>query len=66
MADDVTPQLGERVVTSGHGGIYPAGLPVGTIIKDGDGFAVLPLENTNRLEWVRILDYRNPKDIIAR
>lgn len=66
LADDVQPVEGERVVTSGHGGIYPVGLPVGTIVKDGDGFAVLPVENVGTLEWVRILDYRNPTDVVAR
>lgn len=66
LPNDVTPMVGERVVTSGAGGVYPAGLPVGTIVKDGDGYAILPLENTSRLEWVRILDYRNPSDIITR
>lgn len=66
LADDATPVVGERVVTSGYGGIYPAGLPVGVIVKDGDGYAVLPVEDTTRLEWVRILDYRNPSDIVTR
>lgn len=31
-ADDFTPLAGERVVTSGRGGVFPAGLMVGTII----------------------------------
>lgn len=66
LADDVQPVVGERVITSGFGGIYPAGLPVGTVVKDGDGYAVQPLEDAMRLEWVRILDYRNPSDIVAR
>lgn len=66
LADDAVPVIGERVITSGHGGIYPAGLPVGTIVKDGSGYAVLPLEDVTKLEWVRILDYRNPSDIVSK
>jgi len=49
---------GERVVTSGHGGVFPPGLPVGVIVSVSDGVAVVqPLVATDRLEYVRVIDY---------
>ena len=49
---------GDRVVTSGHGGALPAGLPVGVIAEVGDrGVLVLPYVDWSRLEFVRLLDY---------
>jgi len=49
---------GDRVVTSGHGGALPAGLPVGVIAEVGDhGILVQPYVDWSRLEFVRLLDY---------
>ncbi len=50
--------VGDRVVTSGMAGGYPAGLPVGTIVSVNDGvIKVRPFFNRSRLEVVRIVDY---------
>jgi rod shape-determining protein MreC len=50
--------VGDRVVTSGQGGMFPAGLPVGTVSAIGTGAVrVAPLVNFDRLEMVRIVDY---------
>ena len=47
---------GDRVVTSGHGGVFPVGLPVGTIINAGDGnVLVSTFARLGRLEYVRVL-----------
>lgn len=53
-----TVSPGDRVVTSGHGGAFPAGLPVGLVdaVNDG-GISVKPFVPRDRLEYVRILDY---------
>ncbi|MCZ6638023.1 MAG: rod shape-determining protein MreC [Alphaproteobacteria bacterium] len=53
---------GQRIVTSGHGGVLPAGLPVGRIhaVKDGV-FRVQPFVNLDRLEYLQIVDF-NPID----
>jgi rod shape-determining protein MreC len=49
---------GDRVVTSGHGGTFPPGLPVGTVAQVGDGaIAVQPYVDRSRLEYVRIADF---------
>lgn len=53
-----TASVGERVVTSGHGGVFPPGLPVGIVARVGEeGIRVQPYVDFDRLEYVRILDY---------
>lgn len=50
--------LGDRVVTSGHGGVFPPGLPIGVVTSIVDGaIKVTPYADWNRLEYVRLLDY---------
>ena len=50
--------MGDKVVTSGMAGVYPAGLPVGVIVSIDDGLIkVRPFFNRSRLEMVRIVDY---------
>ena len=53
-----TVSPGDRIVTSGHGGAFPVGLPVGLVdaINDG-GISVQPFVPRDRLEYVRVLDY---------
>ena len=49
---------GDRIVTSGHGGVYPAGLPIGVVTSiDDSTVKVTPYVDWNRLEYVRLLDY---------
>ena len=58
VPSDVRPEPGERVVTSGHGGTYPAGLPVGVVSGISDGIVrIQPLVEWNRLEFVRVVDF---------
>ena len=50
--------VGDRVTTSGHGGMFPPGLPVGVVDSVSDGVVrVQPFEDLNRLEYVRIVDF---------
>lgn len=52
------PQVGERVTTSGHGGVFPAGLPVGVIVSTGEGgIRVQPFVDLDRLEYLRLIEY---------
>ena len=48
----------ERVMTSGHGGVFPPGLPVGLVgsVNDND-IKVRLFSNYNRIEFVRIADF---------
>lgn len=52
------PQLGERIVTSGHGGVFPPGLPVGTVVSVTElSVRVRPFADLGRVEHVRLVDY---------
>jgi rod shape-determining protein MreC len=58
IASTAHPQVGDRVVTSGHGGVFPPGLPVGVIVAVGDsGIRVKPYVEFHRLDHVRLIDY---------
>lgn len=49
---------GDRIVTSGHGGVYPPGLAVGTVAEVSDSFiTVQPFVDSSRLNEAVILDY---------
>jgi rod shape-determining protein MreC len=53
-----TASIGDRVVTSGHGGAFPPGIPVGVVAQIGDGSVLIkPYAQRDRLEFVRIVDY---------
>lgn len=47
---------GARVITSGVGGIFPMGLPVGLVSAVGDDIVVEPFADFNRLMHVRIVN----------
>ena len=50
--------IGDRVVTSGHGGVFPNGLPVGVVTSVNDDIIeIQPYVNRERIEYVRVLDY---------
>lgn len=48
---------GQRVVTSGHDGVFPAGLPVGVVrtVKNGE-VRIAPLADFGRLELLQLID----------
>lgn len=51
--------IGERIVTSGDGGIFPAGVPVGVVAAiDGDIVSVQPFADIARVEYISIIDYK--------
>jgi len=55
---EISIRPGDLVITSGHGGAFPAGLPVGTVERMEDGeLRVQPFLSPNRLEFVRLMDF---------
>lgn len=58
--------VGDRVVTSGHGGVFPSGLPIGVVSFVGERTVkVQPLVDLNRIEHVQIVDFGLPGSIAS-
>lgn len=53
---------GQQIVTSGDGGLLPAGLAVGTVYWDGTQFRAALLSDAGTAEDVRIVDLKNPPE----
>jgi rod shape-determining protein MreC len=54
-------KVGDRLVTSGNGGIFPPGLPVGVVAEIADGVVrVEPYAELSRLDFLRIVNYGLP------
>ncbi len=52
------PKIGDRIVTSGQGGVFPPGLPVGVVAAvDGEAPRIEPYAELARVEYLRIVDY---------
>ena len=51
-------KVGDRIVTSGEGGVFPPGLPVGVVSSvDGTGPRVEPYVELSQLGYVLVVDY---------
>ena len=51
-------KIGDRVVTSGEGGVFPPGLPVGVVAAlDPGGARVEPYAELSQLDYVLLVDY---------
>lgn len=58
---DAKINVGDKVITSGIGGVFPAGLPVGTVASiNKNGIKIKPANDLSRLEYVMIVDYKLP------
>jgi len=61
LPPESSAENGMSIVTSGHGGLLPPGLPVGTIKLGENGKTfVQPYANVQRVNYVRIV--RKPLD----
>lgn len=56
LPDEAKPEVGELVLTSGHGGVLPNGLPVGRVeqIEDGE-ISIRPAVDLRQLSYVSVL-----------
>jgi rod shape-determining protein MreC len=68
-----TMRIGDRIVTSGQGGVFPPGLAVGVVASlDSEGARVEPYAALSRVDYLRLVDYGlaealpNPLSISAR
>jgi rod shape-determining protein MreC len=51
-------RIGDRIVTSGQGGVFPPGLPVGVVAAfDGGSPRVEPYAALSRVDYLRLVDY---------
>jgi rod shape-determining protein MreC len=58
LPPDARVSAGQRVVTSGNGGVLPPGLQVGTVSLGRDGVPrVQPFVDWSKIEFVRIVDF---------
>jgi rod shape-determining protein MreC len=58
LPPDARIASGQRVVTSGNGGVLPPGLQVGTVVLGRDGVPrVQPFVTWSKLEFVRVIDF---------
>ena len=56
LSSEAEPIVGEMIETSGHGGIFPPGIPVGRVVSITDGtFLVQPSANPQKLRFVSVL-----------
>lgn len=58
---------GDRVTTSGDGGVYPRGLPVGVVVKDLDGGWRVALDSdASPIDFVQILLFHDFSQLISK
>ncbi len=58
LSANATLKKGQRIVTSGHGDVFPPGLPVGEITEVGEsGVRVRPFASEDRLRFIRLVDF---------
>ncbi len=57
LPPEVEIEAGARVITSGHGGLFPYGLPIGEIVKNKQGrLSVRPYAAVDQVYMVRVID----------
>ncbi len=62
---DAPIAVGDRVVTSGHGGMFPPGLPIGIVAEVGErAIKVQPMVDLSRVEHIQIVDFGLPETLL--
>ncbi len=57
----VKVEPGDRVATSGHGGVLPPGLPIGNVVAlDETGVMVQPYMDQAHMEFLRLVNFEMP------
>jgi rod shape-determining protein MreC len=56
---------GDHVVTSGHGGVFPPGLPIGVVTQASETtMRVQPFVDWAHMEYLRLADYELPGTLL--
>lgn len=64
LPQDIEIKEGTRIITSGNGGMFMPGLPIGTVvIRDGIPF-VKPYSDISRITHVRVVDFPEDPNLI--
>jgi rod shape-determining protein MreC len=63
VSHTVTLHAGDQVISSGDGGLLPAGLPIGTVVSDNEGgWHVALLADAASSQDVEILNFSKPPE----
>jgi rod shape-determining protein MreC len=62
LSQGTQTKAGDQVVSSGDGDILPAGLPIGVIVADGNGYRVALFADETATQDVAILDFKQPPE----
>jgi rod shape-determining protein MreC len=58
LPQDALLNPGARVVTSGHGGVFPPNLPIGVVTESARGaYTVVTAADLGRISYVRLVDF---------
>ena len=58
LPQDAVLNPGARVISSGHGGVFPPDLPVGVVAESARGvYNVIPAADLGRVNYVRLVDF---------
>lgn len=59
LPENTRVKVGQRVVTSGHGGVLPPGIAVGVVESvDGGDVKVRPFVDLDRLSYLQVIDFK--------
>ena len=63
LAEEADIRVGDRFLTSGHGGVFPPDIPVARVSNiDADIISLEPLGLLEKLNYVRVMDYQAVPD----
>lgn len=64
LPDDIEIKEGTRIITSGNGGMFMPGLPIGTVVMQNGIPHVKPYADISRITHVRIVDFPEDPNLI--
>ena len=66
LPPEASASVGDRVVTSGDGGLFPVGLPIGVVAAVEDRMIkVKPMVDLGKLEHVELVDFGLPGGLVG-